>query len=216
MSPRRRSWDPAAARARARAWHPAGRGRHAHRMRAVRVLPPGERRDRPGARGRGLRRDHPARAGLLRRAVAALRPGGRGGRLRPAHDRPVRAGRGGRDRGQLGRMRFGHEGVRAAAGPGRPGMGRARGRHERPGPGPGRVPGRDRAGGPAPSAAGHRRLPRRLPPGARAADHPTAARTAARDPRAEPGRGARCGHLLRFGGGVQLAAARGGQRTGRP
>ena len=44
----------------------------------------------------------------------------------------------------------------------------------------------------------------------------TAARTAARDPRAEPGRGARCGHLLRFGGGVQLAAARGGQRTGRP
>ena len=40
----------------------------------------------------------------------------------------VRAGRGGRGRGQLGRMRFGHEGVRAAAGPGRRGMGRARGR----------------------------------------------------------------------------------------
>ena len=37
--------------------------------------------------------------------------------------------------------------------------------------GPVRVPVRPRAGGAAPSAAGHRRLPRRLPPGARAADH---------------------------------------------
>ena len=95
--------------------HPAGGGRHAHRVRAVGVLPAGQRRDRPGARGRGLRRDHPARAGLLRRAVAALRPGGRGQRVRPAHDRHVRAGRRGRGGGQLGRLRFGHEGVRAAA-----------------------------------------------------------------------------------------------------
>src|SRR5208337_3395906 len=63
----------AAARAGARARHPAGRGRHAHRVRAVGVLPAGERRGRPGARGRGLRRNHPARARLLRRAVTALR-----------------------------------------------------------------------------------------------------------------------------------------------
>ena len=46
----------------------------------------------------------------------ALGPGGRGDRLRPAHHRHLRAGRGGRDRGQLGRLRLGHEGVRAAAG----------------------------------------------------------------------------------------------------
>ncbi len=38
-----------------------------------------------------------------------------------------------------------------------------------------------------------------------------------RQPReADPGRGAGRGHLLRFGGRVQPAAARGGQRTGRP
>ena len=36
-------------------------------------------------------------------------------RVRPAHHRHLRAGRRGRGRGQLGRLRFGHEGVRAAA-----------------------------------------------------------------------------------------------------
>ena len=36
------------------------------------------------------------------------------------------------------------------------------------------------------------------------------------DPRADAGRGAGRGHLLRFGRRVQPAAARGGQRTGRP
>ena len=95
--------------------HPAGRGRHAHRLRPVGVLPAGQRGDRAGARRRGLRRDHPARAGLLRRAVAALRPGGRGRGVRAAHDRDVRAGRRRRDRRQLGRVRLGDEGVRAAA-----------------------------------------------------------------------------------------------------
>ena len=110
-----RGGGSAAARAGPGARHPAGGGRHAHRVRAVGVLPAGQRRDGPGAGGRGLRRDHPARAGLLRRAVAALRPGGRGQRVRPAHDRHVRAGRRGRGGGQLGWLRFGHEGVRAAA-----------------------------------------------------------------------------------------------------
>src|SRR5450755_3252774 len=73
----------------------------------------------------------------------------------------------------------------------------------------------DRAGGPAAPAAGHRCLPRRLPPGARPRDHPAAPRAAPRDPRPDPGRAARRGHLLRFGGGLQLAPARGGQRAGR-
>ena len=72
------------------------------------------------------------------------------------------------------------------------------------------------ADGAAAPAAGHRRLSRRLPPGARATDHQAAARPAAGDPRPDPGRGARRGHLLRLSGRVQPAAARGGQRTGRP
>ena len=66
-------------------------------------------------------------------------------------------------------------------------------------------------GGAAAPAAGHRRLPRRLPPGARAADHQAAARAAPRDPRADPGRAARRRDLLRLGRRVQPAAARGGQ-----
>ena len=60
----------------------AGRRRHAHRVRAVGVLPPGERRDGAGARRRGMRRDHPAFPGVLRRAVAALRAGRRGRQVR--------------------------------------------------------------------------------------------------------------------------------------
>ena len=52
---------------------PARGGRHAHRVRPIGVLPAGQRGDRESARGRRLRRDHPAGAGLLRRAVAARR-----------------------------------------------------------------------------------------------------------------------------------------------
>ena len=72
------------------------------------------------------------------------------------------------------------------------------------------------ADGAAASAAGHRGLSRRLPPGARAADHQAAARPAAGDPGADPGRDTRRGHLLWFGRRVQPAAARGGQRAGCP
>ena len=104
-----------AARARGGARAEAGGGRDADRLRPVGVLPAGQRRDRAGARAGGLRRGHPARPGLLRRAVLAFGPGGRGGGLRPAHHRDVRAGRGGHYRGQLGGLRLGHEGIRAAA-----------------------------------------------------------------------------------------------------
>ena len=68
----------------------------------------------------------PGRPGLLRCAVAAFRPGIGGGRVRPAHHRRVRAGRGGRDRGQLGGLWLGDEGVRRP--PRRAGRRRA-GRH---------------------------------------------------------------------------------------
>jgi glycolate oxidase iron-sulfur subunit len=63
------------------------------------------------------------------------------------------------------------------------GLGRAGGGDERQGPGLGGVPGRARTDRAAAPAAGHGRLPRRLPPGARPADHPAAAGAAARDPR---------------------------------
>ena len=134
----------------------------------------------------------------------------------PGDHRHVRAGRGGRDRGQLGRLRLGHEGVRAAAGrlPARR-LGRAGGRDERPGPRSFRVPGRAGPGRAAAPAAGPGGLPRRLPPGPRSRDHPRAARTAARHPPARAGRAGRRGNLLRVGGRVQPAAARGRRGAGR-
>ena len=73
-----------AARAGARAWDAARGGGDAHRLRAVRLLPGGQHRDRACAGGRGLRCGDPARPGLLRRAVPALGPGRGSGRLRPA------------------------------------------------------------------------------------------------------------------------------------
>ena len=196
----------------------AGRGRHAHRLRAVGVLPARQPGHRPGAGGRGLRRGHPPRAGLLRGAVAALGPGRGGGGLRPGGHRDVRAGRRGSDRGQLGGLRFGHEGVRQAAGR-RPGLGRPGRGAERQGPRLLRVPGRTvRAGGrpgrgPA-SGAGRGRLPRRLPPGPRAADHRRAARAAARHPRTGAAGDPGGRDVLRLGGRLQPAAAGGGERAG--
>ncbi len=56
--------------------HPAGDGRHAHRLRTGRLLPGGERRHRPGAGAGGLRRRHPPPAGLLRRAERPQRTRG--------------------------------------------------------------------------------------------------------------------------------------------
>ena len=96
--------------------------------------------------------------------------------VRPAHDRGVRAGRGGRDRGQLGRLRLGDEGVRRAARRTTAAGRRGRPRCRAQGPRPQRVPRRARPGRAAASAAGHGRLPRRLPPRPRPADHRAAAR----------------------------------------
>ena len=98
-------------------------GRDAHRVRAVGLLPAGQHRDRACPRGRGLRRGHPPRAGVLRGAVAALGAGRGGGRFRPARHRDVRAGGCRGDRRQLRGLRFGDEGVRRPAGR-RSGMGR--------------------------------------------------------------------------------------------
>ena len=59
----------------------AGHGRDAHRLRAGRVLPGGQRGHGPGARRRGLRRGDPAVAGLLRGAVRCTTDGGGGARF---------------------------------------------------------------------------------------------------------------------------------------
>ena len=76
--------------ARARSASPA-RGRAARRSVGMltgcvqrRVLPRRQRRDGPGAGGGGLRRGRPPRPGLLRRAVGAQRPRGRGASASPA------------------------------------------------------------------------------------------------------------------------------------
>jgi hypothetical protein len=189
----------------------ACRGRHAHRMRPVGLLPAGQRGDRAGARGRGVRRDHPARAGLLRGALPALWPDGRGGPVRAADHRDIRGRGGGRDRRQLGRVRVGDEGVRAAVRghrlgvPGRRALG--------PGPRPRGVPRRTGTGRAQEPGAGQGGLPRRLPPRARPAHHPPAARPAPRDPRPGTPGTARCGRLLRLGRGVQPAPAGGRTRA---
>jgi glycolate oxidase iron-sulfur subunit len=64
-----------ARRAPARRRRVTPRGRIAPRMRAARVLSARQRRDRARPRGRRLRRRDAGRAGLLRRADAACRPG---------------------------------------------------------------------------------------------------------------------------------------------
>ena len=144
-------------------WAAARGGRHAHRVRPVGVLPAGQRGDRAGARGRGLRRDHPARA---RAAAGRCRctPGGRprrraspGGRSRRSRQAGVDAivvnsagcGSAMKEYERLfGRRRTSQESgsgwaARAA-------------RAVRPGPGPVGVPRRARPGRAAAPAAGDR------------------------------------------------------------
>src|ERR1700678_3600153 len=94
---------------------------------------------------------------MLRRAVAAFRAARRG-----VAD-VVAAGRGGRDRGELGRVRVGDE-VLNGRGAGSVG-----------------VPGVAGYGGHPAPAAGDGRLPRRVPPAARAADLGGAPQAAGRD-----------------------------------
>ena len=132
----RRAADRQVARRCPRGSRPAGRAargrRHADRLRAARVLPRRQRGHRPGARRRGLRRRRPARAGLLRRAVAsttAARPRRR--RFARRLHRQLRRRRRRARRGQRGRLRLVDEGVRRAAGR-RPGVRRAGGRRSRP------------------------------------------------------------------------------------
>jgi hypothetical protein len=171
------------------------RGGDADRVRAVRVLPAGERGDRASARVGGMRRDHPAGPGVLRRPVVAFRPDA-GGRavLRTARV-GVRASGRGHDRGELGRLRL----VDETRDGGRTGLLR--------------VPGFARHGGPAASAAGDGRVPRRLPPAARAADLGPAARVVAFGAGTFAGRAAGRGKLLRIGWGLQPAPALGRRRA---
>ena len=155
-----------------------------------------QRGDRPGAGGRGVRRDHPA---LDQGCCGALSlHSGRAAeatRFAKADDRDVRGGRRGRDRRELGRVRVGHEGVRAAVR--RAGRGASGGRGGgRPAASPA-LPGQLEAASWSARAAllsarvrdfsefldelgpvaarrpvpVRGRLPRRLPPRARAADH---------------------------------------------
>ena len=112
--------------ARRRAGPRRGDRRHAHRLRAARVLPRRQRRHGPGARGRGLRRRRArgrrAAAARCRRTTAARRR--RSGSPGALIDE-LRAGRRRRRRGQRGRVRLGDEGVRRPARR-RPGVRRAR------------------------------------------------------------------------------------------
>ncbi len=144
----------------------------------------------------------PREPGLLRRAVGAQRPRGGGDGVRAPHHRHLRRGRRRARRGQRGGLRLVDEGVRRAAGR-RPVLRRAgealRGERAR------RQRAARRAGPrrrPAP-AAGHRGLPRRLPPRTRAGGPRTAARAVARHPRARAPGDRRPGDLLRVGRHLQ-------------
>ena len=136
----------------------------------------------------GLRRRHPARPGLLRRAERAQRPRGGGAGASPAapstSSRPpgvehvvVNAA------GCGSSMKEYAELLRR-----RPGVRRAGRRVRRQGARRVRAARRARPGRRAASAAGDRRLPRRLPPRARAGRAGPAARPAARHPRARAAR----------------------------
>ena len=103
---------PAGCRA---ARRPAGRRRHAHRVRPERVLPRGQRGDRAGARGRGLRGDHPATARLLRRVKRPQRTRGGGETVRARPDRHLRGEPDRLLRRQRRRLRVVPEGVRRPA-----------------------------------------------------------------------------------------------------
>ena len=162
---------PATARAATASQGPGARTapgcrRHAHRLRAERVLPRRQRGDRPDPRRRGLRRAHPPGAGLLRCAECAQRPGGRGAAVRPEADRHLRTHRHRPLRRQRRGLRIVAEGVRHPAAR-RPRVRRTGRRVHGEGARPVRGAHRARPGRAPSSVAGHRRLPRRLPPRSR-------------------------------------------------
>ena len=101
----------------------AGARRAAPGLCAASLVRARERRDRAGARRRGLRRRHSDPAALLRRAAAPCRRGGRGAGERPRDDRGTRGLRA--NRGERGRLRVGDEGLRSRV-PRRPGVEGAR------------------------------------------------------------------------------------------
>ena len=118
-------------------------------------------------------------------------------------------------RGQLRRLRVVDEGVRRPAGR-RPGVRRAGAGLRGKGPRRGRAPRRARPGRAAAPAAGHGRLPRRLPPRPRPGHPQPAPRAAARHPRARAARDRRPRALLRVGGHLQPAPPRAGARARGP
>ena len=155
------------ARAHPRGRDPARTGGAALRLRAGRVLPPRQRGHRAGARRRGLGRARAPRPAVLRRAGAALRPRGARAGPGPARDRRLLRPRRRLRRHQRGGLRLVDEGVRPPARR-RPGVGRARGGVQRAGARRARGAGRGRAAAPRATRSRPRRLPRRLPPRARA------------------------------------------------
>ena len=189
-------------------------GGAAHRLRAGRVLPPRQRGHRAGARRRGLGRARAPRPAVLRRAGAALRPRGARAGPGPARDRRLQRARRRLRRHQRRGLRLVDEGVRPPARR-RPRVGGAGDGVQRAGARRARGAGRGRAAGaPAPGAR-PRRLPRRLPPGARAEGAGPAPQGAALDPRRRAGRPARGRAVLRLRGDLQHGRARGGGRARR-
>ncbi len=184
-------------------------GRFAYRLRAKRFLLERQLGHGQSAGGRGLRRSGPQATGLLRGAVVACRPPGRGEPPGEADGRRVQ-GRGYRThRGQRGWVRVGHERVRPA--PGRSGrLRRRRGLVRQPHPRLIRAAGLRRV--PCRSAPGQNEsgLPRCLPFGACPGDPRSAPSSSSGDPRVaamrDPGR-----VLLWLGRDLQPRAARCGR-----
>ena len=109
----------------------AAAGRPAARLRAARLLRRCQRRHGARAGRRGLRGDHPARAGLLRRAAGPRRAGGRrAGHGPPYHRRCSSAAQRGYHRHQRGGLRLDDERIRPPAAR-RPGLRRPRPRLRR-------------------------------------------------------------------------------------
>ena len=154
------------------------------RLRAARLLPARQRGDGPRARRRGLRRAcrPTGRAAAARSSLHAGRER-RGAVVRPRADRRLRAPAGRRHRGQRRRLRLASQGVRRRCSRDEPAWAERARAFAAQGARRQRAARRAAAARAAPPAARARRLPRRLPPGARAGrSAPSRARCCAASP----------------------------------
>ena len=193
---------------------PARPGGLPDRLRHGRPVRRNQRRHRTAAGARGVGRGRSSRAGLLRSAGRPRRPAERGSETGDDQYRRLRPRRrSGLRRDQRRRLRRHAQGIRPVDG--RPAAGGARPLDRRARP--------RRLGDPrSPSAPGHAApggaggLSRRLPPGARPADHRRAAPTAAAAPRPRSGGAPRKRNLLRKRRQLQYRPAGDGRTPGRP